>query len=405
MILKSLAATAALLLAAQATADQPVEVMILGTYHFANPGLDMHNAEIDDVLSPQRQKEVAAVVDALARFKPTRVAVEAHADESPSRSLPAYAEYLAGTHSQNRNEIHQIGFRLASQMKHEHVYGIDADGEFPFEPLQLYAAANGRAEELQHAVDEIGVRTQRFEERARTASVGELLREMNEPAHIREDHAWYMRTLSYGTGKAQPGAQLVASWTARNIQICARLVQLAKPGDRIVVVYGAGHSHLLRQCVQDMPGWKLVEPNEYLPGAATLADSLSATIAALDAAVFDSFNQCKDPEQLQRNASYFAPDVEFYHDIAGVTWTRQELIANTEKNACGNYSRELIPGTLRVFPIGDFGAIEQGVHRFCQSASGKCEGMADFVMVWRKQDGAWQITRVLSYGHRPNDQP
>mgnify|MGYP001294787598 CR=1 FL=1 len=230
MILKSMAMTAAMLFAAQAASDEPVEVMILGTYHFANPGLDMHNAEIDDVLSPHRQKEVAAVVDALARFMPARVAVEAHADGLPSRSLPSYGEYLAGKHSQNRNEIHQIGYRLASQMKHQHVYGIDADGEFPFEALQLYAAANGRAEELQQAVDEIGV-----------------------------------RTLSHGAGTAQPGAHLVASWTARNIQICARLVQLARPGDRIVVVYGAGHSHLLRQCVQDLPGWKLVEPNGFLP--------------------------------------------------------------------------------------------------------------------------------------------
>ena len=405
MILKSLTATAAFLFAAQAATDQPVQVMILGTYHFANPGLDMHNAEIDDVLSPHRQKEVVAVVDALARFKPTRVVVEAQADELTTRSLPAYAEYLAGKHSQNRNEIHQIGYRLASQMKHEHVYGIDADGIFPFEALQLYAAANGRAEELQQAVDEIGVRTRQFEERAKSASVGELLREMNEPAHIREDHAWYMRTLSYGAGKVQPGAHLVASWTARNIEICARLVQLAKPGDRIVVVYGAGHSHLLRQCVQDLPGWKLVEPNEYLPGAAASADNLSATIGALDAAVFGSFNQCQSPDQLEKHAGYFAPDVEFYHDTGGVTWTRQEMIANTEKNACGNYLRELVPGSLRVFPIGEFGAIAQGVHRFCQTATGKCEGLADFVMVWRNHDGAWQITRALSYGHRPNGGP
>mgnify|MGYP002260812044 CR=1 FL=1 len=64
-----------------------------------------------------------------------------HIRDLPSRSLPSYTDYLAGKHSQNRNEIHQIGYRLASRMKHEHVYGIDADGEFPFEPLQLYAAA------------------------------------------------------------------------------------------------------------------------------------------------------------------------------------------------------------------------------------------------------------------------
>jgi len=129
-------------------------------------------------------------------------------------------------------------------------------------------------------------------------------------------------------------------------------------------------------------------------------DPLFETIAALDTAVFDAFNNCSVPEQLQKHASYFAPDVEFYHDTGGVTWSRQDMLANTAKNVCGNYRRELVPGTLKVFSIKDFGAIAQGSHRFCQFTRGKCEGVADFVIVWRNQNGHWQITRVLSYGHR-----
>ena len=131
-------------------------------------------------------------------------------------------------------------------------------------------------------------------------------------------------------------------------------------------------------------------------------DPLFETISALDADVFDAFNNCSSPEQLQKHASYFAPDVEFYHDTGGVTWSRQEMLTNTAKNVCGNFRRELVPDTLEVFPIKDFGAIEQGSHRFCQFASGKCEGIADFVIVWSNQYGHWQITRVLSYGHRAN---
>jgi len=130
---------------------------------------------------------------------------------------------------------------------------------------------------------------------------------------------------------------------------------------------------------------------------------LFETISALDAAVFDAFNTCSVPEQLQKHASYFAPDVEFYHDTGGVTWSRQEMLANTEKYVCGHFRRGLLPDTLKVFPIKDFGAIEQGSHRFCQFDGGKCEGIADFLIVWSNQDGRWQITRVLSYGHRPND--
>jgi hypothetical protein len=138
------------------------------------------------------------------------------------------------------------------------------------------------------------------------------------------------------------------------------------------------------------------------PAAAAHDDQLFADVAAVDSAVFDAFNQCKDPAQLQKHAGYFAPDVEFYHDNGGVTWNRDEMLANTAKYACGNFRRELVPGTLKVFPIKGFGAIAQGTHRFCQFASGKCEGQADFTNVWRFKDGKWEMTRVLSYGHRPN---
>lgn len=130
------------------------------------------------------------------------------------------------------------------------------------------------------------------------------------------------------------------------------------------------------------------------------ADPLFETISALDAEVFAAFNACSDPAQLDKHAGFFAPDVEFYHDTGGVTWTRDAMIANTRQYVCGNFRRELIPSTLEVFPVKDFGAIARGSHRFCQFASGECEGLADFTIVWRLQDGRWTITRVLSYGHR-----
>ncbi|KRG87617.1 hypothetical protein ABB34_04115 [Stenotrophomonas daejeonensis] len=137
-----------------------------------------------------------------------------------------------------------------------------------------------------------------------------------------------------------------------------------------------------------------------LPAAAPAAGDLAATIATLDRAVFDSFNHCSDPAQLQRHADYFDPAVEFYHDTGGVTRTREAMLENTRKHACGRYTRELVEGSLQVFPIKDFGAIAQGSHRFCDIAGGKCEGLADFTMLWHLHDGQWTLTRVLSYGHR-----
>lgn len=138
-----------------------------------------------------------------------------------------------------------------------------------------------------------------------------------------------------------------------------------------------------------------------LPVAATeTGDALQTTIARLDGEVFDSFNRCADPAELARHATYFDPAVEFYHDTGGVAWTREAMLENTRRHACGHYTRQLVAGSLKVHPIQGFGAIAQGQHRFCDGASERCDGLADFTMVWRQQDGRWSITRVLSYAHR-----
>ena len=129
--------------------------------------------------------------------------------------------------------------------------------------------------------------------------------------------------------------------------------------------------------------------------AATPDVSLDQTIAARDAELFDAYNRC----DLDRFGAAFAPDVEFYHDLGGVSRDRQTVIDNTRKYICGKVRRELIPGTLKVYPIKDFGAIEEGEHRFCQVTEG-CAGIAKFIIIWRRDGDQWIVTRVLSYGHR-----
>ena len=124
--------------------------------------------------------------------------------------------------------------------------------------------------------------------------------------------------------------------------------------------------------------------------------ALVAEISALDAKVFDAYNRC----DLPAFSRFFSPSVEFYHDTGGATFDRKTVVANTKKYICHKVRRELIATSLKVYPIKDFGAIEEGEHRFCQTESGACEGVAKFLMIWRKRAGGWQITRVVSYGHR-----
>lgn len=133
--------------------------------------------------------------------------------------------------------------------------------------------------------------------------------------------------------------------------------------------------------------------------AAPAQDSLYQELLALDTELFDSFNKCSDPAELRKHAAFFANDVEFFHDLGGVTLGVDALMANTKKNVCGQFRRELDLGTFRVFPIPGYGAVALGTHRFCHTPN-TCEGAGEFTTIWREKDGAWQVTRALSYAHR-----
>lgn len=77
------------------------------------------------------------------------------------------------------------------------------------------------------------------------------------------------------------------------------------------------------------------------------AQSLFTKIQALDTAMFDAFNKCEDPAQLKLHATYFSPDVEFYHDTGGVTWTRDDMIVNTKNTRVETIRANLSQGLWR----------------------------------------------------------
>ncbi len=126
-------------------------------------------------------------------------------------------------------------------------------------------------------------------------------------------------------------------------------------------------------------------------------EELHKAVALLDAALFDSYNHCN----LDKFALFVAGDVEFYHDQGGVTLGAKDLTESIRKNICGKVTRELVPGTLRIYPMNGYGALELGVHRFHHPGHDDTEplGEAAFIHLWQYKDGAWKITRVVSYDH------
>jgi len=248
-------------MAQSAAKPASAKVMIVGTFHLDNPGRDVFNVQVDDVLARKRQAELADIAQALAKFEPTEVMVE----WPQSTTDEQYVSYRAGKLPPSRNEVVQLGFRLAALRKLERVHGIDVAGEFPFDAVKEYAGSHGMAPRLDAALAGAGKEVQNLSERVRKGSIGSVLRYMNTPTRQLENHGFYMDMLRYGEGDAQPGARLVGAWYVRNLAICARLLQSLPEDGRAVVFYGEGHAYLLRQCVIETPGVELVEANDYLP--------------------------------------------------------------------------------------------------------------------------------------------
>ncbi|MDI6624435.1 MAG: DUF5694 domain-containing protein [Brevundimonas sp.] len=274
-MLKIFAAVAALILPTAALAQtpepEPVEVMILGAYHMGNPGQDLHNARVDPVTTPEKQAQLEAVAEGLARFRPTAVAVERIARDQATMLDHRYPAFTPADLLTNPDERVQLGYRLAHRLGLDRVYAIDEqdrEGQpsyFPFGDVQSWAEANGGGERLGAMHGEVTAMLADLERRQGTETVGQLLSRINAPERVRSDQGFYARLMTFGAADDQLGAVLNARWYARNAQIFARLLQVARPGDRIVVIYGSGHNYWLRQMVETMPGYVLVEPGDYLP--------------------------------------------------------------------------------------------------------------------------------------------
>jgi hypothetical protein len=129
--------------------------------------------------------------------------------------------------------------------------------------------------------------------------------------------------------------------------------------------------------------------------AAAADRDLFATVAALDKKLFDAYNTC----DLQTMGAMLEDGLEFYHDQTGLMVGRQPFLDAIKQNICGKVQRTLVPGTLEVYPLQGYGAVEIGVHRFTHPGDPGPGGEGKFVTVWENKNGTWKIARAISFDH------
>ncbi len=256
-------------------------IMILGSSHLANPGMDGTNYKMDDVLAPKRQNEIEQLVKQLREFKPTKMAFEI--DFSRTAEINAiYQDYLKGTYELKRHESDQIGFRLAKQMGHPKIYCVDYWPEHDpiLEKIDddlIDRGAFAKAHNQRHLFgshpgspgkvtrDEDGtvwIEPEEYE------PIIDMYIRINQPERSRADQRAYLHDARIGLDDQYPGANWLAHiWYARNLKTFVNLTRITESADdRILLIIGAGHVFLVQQFLEDSGDYIVENPLKYLDG-------------------------------------------------------------------------------------------------------------------------------------------
>ena len=236
--------------------EPSIEVLVLGSFHFKNV------PEFYDMKATEKQREIKTLVNDLAEFKPDKIALEfERKDSNYVDSL--YRAYRNDNHELKVNEREQVGFRLAMQLGHQKVEAIDYQKPWGMDKTLEWAKKNDPqfvefVQNWQHKnarMDSILFKNK---------TVSQILSLMAGDAYLDRIQEARMRMLEVGADKNYIGVEPVASVYKRNMRIFANITSIAEPGDRILIVYGAGHSYFFNEFISQHSDMKLVDPVQYL---------------------------------------------------------------------------------------------------------------------------------------------
>ena len=254
---------------AGAQAGQPrADFLFIGSYHMNNPGRDVHNMGADDVRSAKRQREIAEVARLIERYRPTRVMVEADVARQEEISK-AFTASCGGDRPFTRNEVEQLGFRIACDVGLETVHAVDWNGDGPIKDegsidyVKAVECHHQQAQYDRHMA--IGkAMNDRDQAVLDDGTILDMLKRLNSDAWLAENAQAYYRIGMLGTRSDPVGANWVQSWFGRNLYIFNDIVRKTRKGDRVLVIYGAGHGNYLRQLAADSGVYRVHDPMGWL---------------------------------------------------------------------------------------------------------------------------------------------
>lgn len=244
------------------------EIAVVGLYHFTGGGSDAVTAVQDDHRSERRARELAAVIERLRRFRPTRILVEAEPSEQAALDS-TYASIRRGQPVRRASEIELLAMPLAHALGHASVIGVDYRNMVDF---ALPLGQVGDTARVARLFKETLASAQRIAARLgdTRGTVAERLTLANS-AEFNQVHGLYLLLAQMGatrtangavsvtsSGGAASGATEAARWWERNLRIFSNILAVSGPGDRVLVLFGAGHKYLLEEFIRATPNARLV---------------------------------------------------------------------------------------------------------------------------------------------------
>ncbi len=248
--------------------EPQAEFLFIGSYHMGNPGRDVHNTKADDVLSEKRQREIAEVVRLIERYRPTKVMVEADTGNQDKINT-SFTESCKGRRPLARNETEQLGFRIACDMGLKTVYAVDWNelGPIKDEDSVDYLKAVERHQQQKQYDRHLAIgkaEADKGQQILDRGTVLDMLAYLNSDTYLKQNAMAYYRIGMLGTPSDPIGANWVQLWFGRNLAIFNNIARSTDKGDRVLVIYGAGHGNYLRQLAIDSGIYQVHEPNNWL---------------------------------------------------------------------------------------------------------------------------------------------
>lgn len=226
---------------------QKVKVLLLGSFHFDNPGLDVAKFENANIMTDKRQKEVREVLEKLKLFNPDEVFIEVPATLQ-GRLDSNIMKYKAGEFALTPNETHQLGYRLAKELNLATLQAVDyTEADFPFDSLVKSATEAKQYELLGYMNKMIDSMQTAFNESLKKHTIREILLESNTKASNDTQVGTYFEFLIAGKDGNHVGSFLSSEWWRRNMVIYENILKrLTGKEKRILVIFGSGHTALLQ---------------------------------------------------------------------------------------------------------------------------------------------------------------